>query len=465
MSLSKEILEGTLEGVKALLEKGAQVNLLDEYGYTPLIHAAATNRYDIASLLLKHNAETDLIDISGSTALHWAIDNNNMAICKLLLHYGANPNAYTANSQPALFYPILRKNKELVDILVAKGANMAFAKDFINAKLIGHRFELQGNSDVINADGLFISIDLEGFYLEFTLDILCDSLEKFIHSYVAHRMDIHSPELNIIIDTFRNASKLREFKHFSKDVDANKNVIYQLMDRDLLLLPVSYKGHAITFVKHGDFLAKCDRGVNEMTAPIVIHTVGKPERLTHAFYKDLLYEIHTEKFMKAEIYEILGLQPYAKLPIKHQITGNCSWANAEASVPTMLYMLLHDKIKDAAKIPALVSEIMQFYHAWLDWDKDRALEDCLEDFESISFPRQKAKAALLGAVLFQSCDPAKPNDVKRAQKILTILSQKEFHYIVRTYANVYLRGNQDPMGQRYKKLLTLCGYSLSQFNN
>jgi len=167
--------------------------------------------------------------------------------------------------------------------------------------------------------------------------------------------------------------------------------------------------------------------------------------------------------MKRDIYRQLGLESYMKLPIKHQITGNCSWANVEASVPTMLYMLLHQRLKDKAKADKLVLEIMRFYWAWLDWDKDRALDDWLSNFESISFQRQKAKATLLGAVLFQSCDVNKENDVKRAKTILSILSRKEFHYIVRIYSNIYVRAHKTLEGLNFKALIEKCGYQLGQF--
>ncbi len=465
MSLSKEILEGTYEGVARLLQQGAPVNIIDEYGFTPLIHATVTNRTDIVQLLLKKNASVDLVDFTGTNALQWAIDNNNLELTKLLLDYGANPNTYSSNGQPALFYPILRKNQEMIKLLVNKGGKIEFAKDFIQAKLIGHRFELQGESDIVTSEGLFISIDLEGFYLEFTLGLIKESLERFMQSYIAHRMDIHSKELKTIIKSFENASKLREFKHFSKNVEQNKKTIYSLMDMDLLLLPVSYKGHAINFIKHGGFLAKCDRGVNKMTDPIVINTVDKPSILTDQFYTKLLYEKHSEKYMKQDIYQILGLKTFAKLPIKHQITGNCSWANTESSVPTMLYMLLYDKVKEKSKADALVNEIMTFYNAWLEWDKDRAIEDWLLDFDKISFQRQKSKAALLGGVLFQASNPNKPRDVERAKKILAILSRKEFQYIVRAYINTFIRGTQSAEGKSFQRIIELCGYKLSQFSN
>lgn len=201
-----------------------------------------------------------------------------------------------------------------------------------------------------------------------------------------------------------------------------------------------------------------------MTDPIVIHKIGKPENLTLDFYIKLMFTPQTEEFMKHDLFDILELTPYMKLPIKHQITGNCSWANVEASVPTMLYMLLHDRLKDKSKADKLVFEIMRFYWAWLDWDKDRALDDWISDFDSISFQRQKAKAALLGAVLFQACDFNKESDLKRAKTILSILSRNEFQYIVRIYTNIYIRSHKTREGQNFKMLIEKCGYQLGQFN-
>ena len=469
MSLSEFVLNKNYDGVAQLLAQGAQTDYLDRYGYTPLIQAAITNQSDIVALLLKYNAEVDLLDITGSTALHWAVDNSNYEICELLLKKRASPNVASSNGQPILFYPLLRKDTALIKLLTQYGANLQYGKDYINAKLVGHRFELKGSCDVINPDGLFTPIDLEGFYLEFTLALVRDSLVAFINSYVAHRMDIHINELKKIVIAFSNAIALRAFKHFSQDVEINKPKIIPLLEADLLLLPVSYRSHAITYVKHGDFLAKCDRGVEKMTDPIVIYKVGNKKLLNSDFLVDLLYNAHDYKFIKHDLNHLLNLYPYAKLPIKHQITGNCSWANTESSVPTMLYMLLHDNLKNShnnnkEKTAALVPEIMRFYTAWLEWDKDRALEDCLEDFDNMSFNRQKARAALLGAVLFQSCSPNKPGDVARAKKILAVLSRKEFNYVVRIYANIFIRSQQNSQGSAYKHLIELCGYKLNQFS-
>ena len=284
MSLSKEILEGTREKVEHFLAQGAPINVIDEYGYTPLIHATVLKKAELVKLLLTHHADPNLTDITGSTALHWAVDNNDFEIAQILIQAGADVNAYTAHGQPVLFYPYLRKNKALTELLLNKGANLNFAKDFINAKLVGHRFELQGSSDIVTPSNLFISIDLEGFYLEFTLDLIHESLDRFIHSFAGHRIERHDSELKKIMLTLEHAIKLREFKHFNVDHTKYTSTIHSLLDVKPLLLPVSYKGHAITFIRYDNLFAACDRGVHQMTDPIKIYSLKHPKQLIGAFF-------------------------------------------------------------------------------------------------------------------------------------------------------------------------------------
>ena len=52
MSISHEILFGTLEGVKKLIQAGSNVNEKDVYGLTPLIEATLKEDINIAKLLL-----------------------------------------------------------------------------------------------------------------------------------------------------------------------------------------------------------------------------------------------------------------------------------------------------------------------------------------------------------------------------------------------------------------------------
>lgn len=464
MSFSDDVINSKFNKVILAIQNGQNLDFIDEYGYTPLIQAAIHNNPEMASLLLKHGAKTDPIDISGQNALHWAIDNDNLDLVSLLIKYKADTNAYTQDGQPPLFKPILRKNKSLQNVLIKAGADLNFAKDYINAKLMGHRFELKGNTDVYTTNGLFIDIDMEGFYLEFSIGLIHDSLEKFINSYTANRLKLPLDDLKIIIKSLDNAAQLRVFKHYNQKIEDHLSKIQKLLEMDLLLLPVSYGGHAITFIKQQDAWAKCDRGVQKSTDPIVIYKMSKSDSLTFKFYKELLYTRQTEKTIKQDLHVDLGLEAFAKLPIHHQITGNCSWANVEASVPTMLFILLYRKIKDIKNLPILVKNIAKIHEAWLEWDKDRALEESLLSFQEASYNRKKAKATLLGSVLFQACNYQKPRDIVRAKKILAILMQKEFQYILQAYVNVFIKGAKGQVAKNFHEVLKACGLKLTDLD-
>jgi len=373
MSFSDDVINSKLNKVILALEKGQNLDFIDEYGYTPLIQAAIHNNVEMATVLLQHGAKPNTVDTSGQTALHWAIDNDNLSLVELLLQYKADANAYNQAGQPPLFQPLLRHNKANQASLKKAGADINFAQDYINAKLMGHRFELKGSTDVYTTNGLFIDIDMEGFYLEFSIDLIRESLEKFINSYTAHRLKLPLDDLKIIIRSLENAAQLRVFKHYNKKIEEHLATIQKLLSMDLLLLPVSYRGHAITFIKQKELWAKCDRGVQKMTDPIVVYNMTKMENLNFSFYKQLLYTRQDDKTIKEDLHEELGLQVFAKLPIHHQVTGNCSWANVEASVPTMLFMLLYRKLKNESKLSILVKNIAKIHQAWLDWDRVRSL--------------------------------------------------------------------------------------------
>lgn len=176
-TLAKQIIFGSINDVALYLKRDDCVlNQIDEYGYTPLIQTAIVNSVPKAKLILEAGADVDFSDLSGRTALHWAADNNNAELVKLLLEHRANPNAFTRAGQPVLAISVLRNQDAIKKLLYQYGADLNFAQDFINAKLLGHRFELEGRADIVNNIGTFIEVEFEGFYLEFSLEIVAESL-------------------------------------------------------------------------------------------------------------------------------------------------------------------------------------------------------------------------------------------------------------------------------------------------
>ena len=99
--------EGDIESARALLDGGADVNQVTEYGWTPLLTAINNRNYALASLLLDRGADPSIANKGGWTPLYIATDNRNieggdypvpkpdldhLEIITKLLDKGANPN-------------------------------------------------------------------------------------------------------------------------------------------------------------------------------------------------------------------------------------------------------------------------------------------------------------------------------------------------------------------------------------
>ena len=74
-----------------LLSRGANPNLRNRLGQSPLLIATQTRWPEGVSLLLDHRAQADLASSLGETALTRAVQNYDATIVALLLRAGANP--------------------------------------------------------------------------------------------------------------------------------------------------------------------------------------------------------------------------------------------------------------------------------------------------------------------------------------------------------------------------------------
>src|SRR5947207_5782794 len=99
--------EGSLESARVLLEAGADVNQVTEYGWTPLLVATNNRNYKLGAYLLEHGADPNIANKGGWTPLYLATDNrnieggdypvpkpdmDNLEYIELLLNHGADPN-------------------------------------------------------------------------------------------------------------------------------------------------------------------------------------------------------------------------------------------------------------------------------------------------------------------------------------------------------------------------------------
>ena len=105
--------EGDLDAVKVLVEAGADVNQVSEFGWTPLLTATQNRYYRIGKFLLENGANPNIANEGGWNPLYIATDNRNIEggdyptrkpdmphldFISLLLENGANPNLRMASS-------------------------------------------------------------------------------------------------------------------------------------------------------------------------------------------------------------------------------------------------------------------------------------------------------------------------------------------------------------------------------
>ncbi len=75
-----------------LLKRGANPNIRDKEGLTPLMIAVSYRNFDVAEILLRVGAEADLQNNSGETPLIRAVQLKDLPMVRLLLKKGANPD-------------------------------------------------------------------------------------------------------------------------------------------------------------------------------------------------------------------------------------------------------------------------------------------------------------------------------------------------------------------------------------
>lgn len=453
MTIANDIISHRMPEFEAYIRAGDSLDDIDEYGFTPLIECAITRQPKIAEELLKHKVDVNKSDVTGRTPLHWAVDNEDLELSRLLLKYGANPNAYTTSGLCVLVYPVLRGQDTLKNLLYHHGAKLDFALDFINAKLIGHRYELKGDVDIVNAENEFIELDYEGFILEFTVAIIKDSLRRFISSYSTRHLRDYFPYIHTIMDAFSDAETLLQLQHKQVLSDADRRRQLQILNASLLILPAASRGHALSFIRCGQWWAKIDRGENSLQEGSVnIYRISKPETITLSFLDNFLYKKQRRSYFHEVINRQLGLIPVWKMPISSQISGNCSWANVQAVVPVAYAMLQNQQTGHFDS-----KEAMDLYDKLVEWDKDRALDESIQRFYLANPLRKASIAAMLGGILFQSCDNRNKQHLERAEKILKILTLPDYYYILTSYLNEYCVKRLTKRGNNLLKILDDCG--------
>ena len=112
--------------LEALEEQGANVNIADDKGITPLMNAAALGSPEAVQLLLDKGAEVNAKNTFNATALIWAAAD--LRKVKILLAHKADVNAASkVGHTPLLVAALSDPSIEIVKLLISQGADVKAA--------------------------------------------------------------------------------------------------------------------------------------------------------------------------------------------------------------------------------------------------------------------------------------------------------------------------------------------------
>lgn len=110
--------------VKLLLRQGADITAKNNLGYTALHWATISGHETVVQLLLEFKADIDEKDKDGYSALHWATRSGHERVIQLLLKHGAKIHAKSSYGYTALHRAAISGHETLVQLLLNSGADI-----------------------------------------------------------------------------------------------------------------------------------------------------------------------------------------------------------------------------------------------------------------------------------------------------------------------------------------------------
>ncbi len=112
-----------LSSVKHILSQGADINELDQDGYSPLVNAIDAQLDEVALFLIDHGADLSLVDSRGANALYMAVMHGSWVLFSRLLELGMDRDLIV-DEWPLLNVACSRANKfKRLDLKVTRIVN------------------------------------------------------------------------------------------------------------------------------------------------------------------------------------------------------------------------------------------------------------------------------------------------------------------------------------------------------
>ncbi|KAF7516376.1 hypothetical protein G7054_g14184 [Neopestalotiopsis clavispora] len=139
---------GHAEVVKMLLDQGANLNVANKDGWTPLNTASGNGHIKVVKMLLDKGADWAVASKDGWTPLSTASNNGHTEVVKMLLDKGADWAVLSNDAYTPLYSASVCGHLEIVKLLLEKGANVSISTKVRQTAI--HAAAFEGHSNVIN---------------------------------------------------------------------------------------------------------------------------------------------------------------------------------------------------------------------------------------------------------------------------------------------------------------------------
>ena len=142
---------GNVSIINALIEAGANVESIDEYGQRPIHIAAASGNLDVLSLILNYayidSREGNGIGSRGNTALHYAAAEDSPNLTQLLINTGATINIKNNFQETPLHIAVMNNSlRNVINLLKYADDNLIYEENITGSTAI----DIATNKDILN---------------------------------------------------------------------------------------------------------------------------------------------------------------------------------------------------------------------------------------------------------------------------------------------------------------------------
>ena len=123
-ALEYACIQGNVDTLKELIQKGADVNAVDEDSTNMLTVAVYEGNLEIVKVLIEHGADVNKTDDEGNSALHAVAQHAHLDIVNVLIRSNADLNALNGDNESPLYMAVKSRHIPVMLQLLCFGAKI-----------------------------------------------------------------------------------------------------------------------------------------------------------------------------------------------------------------------------------------------------------------------------------------------------------------------------------------------------